>query len=65
MEVCDRAVVLWHGTKVGDVRIPDVTARDLVDLITGAAAAPEQRKIVEIVSGEAIGPDTQNGGAQA
>jgi len=36
VEVCDRAVVLRHGEKVGDVMIPDVTARDLVDLITGA-----------------------------
>ena len=57
MEVCDRAVVLWHGTEVGDVRIKDVGARDLVDLITGASAAPEQRKVVEIVSGEVAGPD--------
>ncbi len=39
IETCDRAVVLRHGRKVGDVRIPDVTARDLVDLITGAVAA--------------------------
>lgn len=35
-EVCDRAVVLRHGRKVGDVRIRDVTASDLVALITGA-----------------------------
>ena len=35
-EVCDRAVVLRHGRKVGDVSMPDVTARDLMDLITGA-----------------------------
>lgn len=34
--VCDRAVVLRHGAKVGDVTIADVTAPDLVDLITGA-----------------------------
>lgn len=34
--VCDRAVVLRQGAKVGDVTIADVTAPDLVDLITGA-----------------------------
>lgn len=38
VEICDRAVVLLHGQKVGDVAIRDVTVRDLVDLITGAAA---------------------------
>jgi simple sugar transport system ATP-binding protein len=37
MKVCDRAVVLRHGSVAGDVRIADVEARDLVDLITGAA----------------------------
>ena len=36
MEVCDRAVVLWQGQVVGNVLIPDVEPRDLVDLITGA-----------------------------
>lgn len=36
IEACDRAVVLRHGRKVGDVAVRDVTARDLVDLITGA-----------------------------
>ena len=36
IDVCDRALVLRHGAKVGDVSIADVTARDLVDLITGA-----------------------------
>lgn len=36
VDVCHRAVVLRHGRKVGDVAIPDVTATDLVDLITGA-----------------------------
>lgn len=36
VEVCDRAVVLRHGTKVGDVMMANVTAADLVDLITGA-----------------------------
>lgn len=35
IEVCDRAVVLRHGAKTGDVGIADVTAADLVDLITG------------------------------
>jgi ABC-type sugar transport system ATPase subunit len=38
VEVCDRAVVLRHGRMAGSVRIPDVTPRDLVDLITGAAS---------------------------
>ena len=38
VETCHRAVVLRHGGKVGDVQIRDVTARDLVDLITGAVA---------------------------
>ncbi len=37
--VCDRAVVLRHGRKVGDVDIEGVTAPDLVDLITGAQRA--------------------------
>ena len=37
IETCDRAVVLRHGGKVGDLRVADATARDLVDLITGAA----------------------------
>jgi ABC-type sugar transport system ATPase subunit len=36
MDLCDRAVVLWHGQKVGDVEISDVQVRDLVDMITGA-----------------------------
>lgn len=36
VEVCDRAVVLRHGAKVGDVVVTEVTAADLVDLITGA-----------------------------
>jgi simple sugar transport system ATP-binding protein len=38
IEVCDRAIIMRHGSKVGDVAVPDVTARDLVDLITGAAS---------------------------
>lgn len=37
VDVCDQAVVLRHGGKVGDVAIEDVTAPDLVDLITGAS----------------------------
>jgi simple sugar transport system ATP-binding protein len=36
IEVCNRALVMRHGKKVADVTIADVTARDLVDLITGA-----------------------------
>jgi simple sugar transport system ATP-binding protein len=47
IEVCDRAVILRHGQKVGDVRMADVTSRDLVDLITGATRSPagtERRK---------------------
>ena len=36
VKVCDRAVVLRHGSKVGDVRMSEATAPDLVDLITGA-----------------------------
>jgi simple sugar transport system ATP-binding protein len=47
VEVCDRAVVLRHGRKVGDVAIRDVTARDLVDLITGAQGGPEEAEPVE------------------
>jgi ABC-type sugar transport system ATPase subunit len=39
MEVCERAVVLFHGRKAGEVSIADVTTRDLVDLITGAVVA--------------------------
>lgn len=38
VQVCDRAVVLRHGEKVGDVVVPDVTATDLVNLITGATS---------------------------
>ena len=38
IEVCDRAIILRHGRKVGDVAVPEVSPRDLVDLITGAAA---------------------------
>ncbi len=36
IEVCNRALVMRHGKRVADVTIADVTARDLVDLITGA-----------------------------
>jgi simple sugar transport system ATP-binding protein len=39
IEVCDRAVVLRHGRKVGDVMIRNVSASDLVALITGAAGS--------------------------
>jgi simple sugar transport system ATP-binding protein len=35
LEVCTRAVVLRHGSVVADVPIADVTARDLIDHITG------------------------------
>lgn len=37
VDVCDRAVVLRHGRKVGDVSIDQVTPRDLVNLIAGVA----------------------------
>jgi ABC-type sugar transport system ATPase subunit len=43
IEVCERAVVLFHGRKVGDVTIADVTPRDLVDLITGTVVGGERR----------------------
>jgi simple sugar transport system ATP-binding protein len=43
IDVCDRALVLRHGRKVGDVAIQDVSARDLVDLITGAKAGADDR----------------------
>lgn len=39
LDVCNRAVVLRHGRKVGDISMLGVTARDLVDLITGAVVA--------------------------
>ena len=39
LEVCDRAVVLRHGRKVADVAVRDVSASDLVALITGATRA--------------------------
>jgi simple sugar transport system ATP-binding protein len=38
VDVCDRAVILRHGEKVGDVDVSQITPRDLVDLITGAKA---------------------------
>jgi simple sugar transport system ATP-binding protein len=63
MEICDRAVVLWHGTKIGDVRIRDVTARDLVDLITGAAAPEALVEVVELTSGEKLAADAASGSA--
>ena len=43
VEVCERAVVLFHGRKVGDVSIADVTPRDLVDLITGTVVGADGR----------------------
>jgi ABC-type sugar transport system ATPase subunit len=36
-DICDRAVVMFHGRVVGDVSVRDVSSRDLVDLITGAS----------------------------
>jgi ABC-type sugar transport system ATPase subunit len=36
LDVCTRAVVLRHGSVAADVAVGDVTARDLVDFITGA-----------------------------
>ena len=39
VETCDRAVVLYQGTSVADVAIPDVSKEDLVSLITGATTA--------------------------
>ena len=39
IESCHRAVVLRHGRKVADILTADVTARGLVDLITGARDA--------------------------
>jgi simple sugar transport system ATP-binding protein len=39
LEVCDRAVVLRHGRKVADVAVRDVSASDLVALVTGATRA--------------------------
>jgi simple sugar transport system ATP-binding protein len=41
VDVCDRAVVLRHGRKVGDVTLASVTARNLMDLITGAELGDE------------------------
>ena len=35
LEVCTRAVVMRHGAVVADVDVADVTARDLVEFITG------------------------------
>lgn len=36
MQTCDRAIVLFQGKSSADVKIKDVTAQDLVGLITGA-----------------------------
>lgn len=38
IDYCDRAVVLRHGRKVGDVKVSDVTGNDLVAMITGVEA---------------------------
>ena len=38
IDLCDRAVVLRHGRRVADVPIAQSNARDLVDLLTGAAS---------------------------
>ncbi len=43
VEVCHRAIVLRHGRKVGDVEVADVSASDLVDLITGAQRLSRDR----------------------
>jgi len=43
VEVCHRAIVLRHGRKAGDVDVADVSASDLVDLITGAQRLPSDR----------------------
>lgn len=55
VEICHRAVVLRHGEKVGDVTIKQVTASDLVDLITGA---------VRVGAGSAVSA-TPDGGANS
>jgi simple sugar transport system ATP-binding protein len=36
LEVCTRAVVMRHGAVAADVAVSDVTARDLVEFITGS-----------------------------
>jgi len=36
LQVCDNAVVLFHGRKVAEVSVGDVTIDDLVGYITGA-----------------------------
>ncbi|HZD10904.1 MAG TPA: ATP-binding cassette domain-containing protein [Candidatus Binatia bacterium] len=41
MQVCTRAMVLLHGSKVAEVDIQGVGERDLVDLITGARSGDE------------------------
>lgn len=48
IEVCTRVVVLRHGAKVGDLDVGDVTARDLVDLITGASLADSPRTAEDV-----------------
>jgi simple sugar transport system ATP-binding protein len=41
IDVCDRAVIIRHGEKVGDVLVSQVTSTDLVDMITGAKSRSE------------------------
>ena len=36
LEVCTRAVVMRHGAVAADVAVSDVSARDLVEFITGS-----------------------------
>jgi simple sugar transport system ATP-binding protein len=51
VDVCDRAVILRHGEKVGDLDVSQITPRDLVDLITGAkatAAAIDSEREVDL-----------------
>lgn len=38
-QVCDEAVVLYHGRKAAEVKVSDVTVDDLVSFITGAKTA--------------------------
>lgn len=41
IEVCNRAIVMRHGSMIADLDVSQVTPRDLVDLITGAVISPE------------------------
>ena len=51
VDICDRAVILRHGATVGDVKVADVTSRDLVDLITGADLGRGRRREEEATGG--------------